>query len=91
MIHDTALILDGMEESLRAALKICEDFEGVSGLRLNKSKTNVMWIGESKNRRDSLCEHCGLSWTSRVNYPGVEIGPLLSNMAEYNYAAGIRK
>ena len=88
---DTALILDGSENSLRAALKICEDFEGVSGLKLNKSKTNVMWIGGNKYRRDSLCEDCGLNWTRQVNYLGVEIGPLLTNMAEYNYAVRIRK
>ena len=88
---DTALILDGTENSLRAALKTCEEFEGVSGLKLNKSKTNIMWIGKNKNRHDSLCEECGLNWTKQVNYLGVEIGPLMPNMAEINYAAKINK
>ena len=58
---DTAVILDGTESSLRAALKLWEDFGGVSGLKLNKSKTNVMWIGGSKYRRDLLCKDYGLN------------------------------
>ena len=82
---------NGTENSLRAALKTCEDFEGVSGLKLNKSKTNAMWIGGSKYRCDYLCEDCGLNWTRQVYYLGVEIGPLLTNMAAYNYAVRIRK
>ena len=70
-------------------MKIYEDFEGVSGFKLNR--TNVMWIGGSKNRLDSHYEDCSLIWTRQVNYLGVKISPLLSNMAEYNYAVRIRK
>ena len=50
-----------------------------------------MWIGKNKNRNDSLCEDCGLNWTKQVNYLGVEIGPLMPNMAELNYAVKVNK
>ena len=88
---DTALIINGTEGSLIAALKICEDFEMVSGLKLNKSKTNIMWIGRNKIRQDILCREYGLNWTKQVNYLGVDIGPTMRNMADENYASKIAK
>ena len=88
---DTALILNGTEDCLRAALEVFDDFEGVSGLRLNKSKTNIMWIGADKNRQDTICKEFDLKWTNQVNYLGVVIGPLMTNMADYNYSIKIDK
>ena len=50
---DTTLILDGSNESLISALQILDDFSKISGLRLNDSKTEALWIG-SKTRHEKI-------------------------------------
>ena len=45
---DTTLILDGSERSLLSALNTIEIFGTVSGLKMNKSKTKLIWIGRKK-------------------------------------------
>ena len=42
---DTTLILDETLRSLQAALNTFEVFGSFSGLRMNKSKTKLIWIG----------------------------------------------
>ena len=42
---DTTLLLDGSQGSLQAALNTIEIFGTYSGLRMNKDKTKVIWIG----------------------------------------------
>ena len=41
---DTTLFLDGSEESLLRVLKILEEFGNCSGLKINTSKTEAIWI-----------------------------------------------
>ena len=41
---DTTLILDGSEKSLTSAIQILDDFGKISGLTLNDSKTEALWI-----------------------------------------------
>ena len=43
---DTVIILDGTENSLRALVKELEEFYTMSGPKINKSKTQLVWIGE---------------------------------------------
>ena len=50
---NTTLTLDGSKESLIAALQNLDDFSKVSGLRLNDSKTEALWIG-SKTRQGKI-------------------------------------
>ena len=47
---DTTLILDGSEKSLTSAIQILDDFGKISGLKLNDSKTEALWIG-SKGKK----------------------------------------
>ena len=42
---DTSLALDGSPQSLFAALDTIEYFSSFSGLRINTSKTKIVWIG----------------------------------------------
>ena len=46
---DTTLTLDSSEQSLDESLRLLDIFESVSGLRLNCSKTEAMWIGSKAN------------------------------------------
>ena len=45
---NTTLILDGSVSSLQAALNTLEVFGNFSGLRMNREKTKVIWIGRKK-------------------------------------------
>ena len=48
---DTTLILDGSVSSLQAALNILEAFCNFSGLRMNREKTKVIWIGRKNTQK----------------------------------------
>jgi hypothetical protein len=39
-----------------------EWFKKISGLKINFSKTQVIWIGSKKYSSDRLCENWNLSW-----------------------------
>ena len=41
---DTTLILDGSQHSLQSALNTLEIYGNLSGLKMNKEKTKVIWI-----------------------------------------------
>ena len=51
---DTTLILDGSQQSLQAALNTLEIFGNFVGLKINKEKTKVLWIGRKKHSKDKL-------------------------------------
>ena len=59
---DASLILDGSERSLMASLKILEKFAQISGLKINYSKTEVIWIGSKAGSKDILCRNYNLEW-----------------------------
>ena len=53
---DTSLTLDGSSESLFSELEIIEFFSSFSGLKINTSKTKIVWIG-SKKFSDQVFHH----------------------------------
>ena len=58
---DATLFLNNLE-SLNKALGIVECFSEISGLNLNKSKTEAMWLGSCENRmnpNNRLCWKTG--------------------------------
>ena len=59
---DTTLILDGSRESLVAALQTLEDFSNISGLRLNDSKTEALWIGSKTGQEKIYLPQKDLKW-----------------------------
>ena len=54
--------------SVEILIKILNDFEKCSGLKMNLSKTKAMWIGASKH---SLEKPLGLDWCSGVKTLGI--------------------
>ena len=48
LADDTSLILDGSERSLQTSLTTLKRFANMSGLHINYSKTQVVWIGSKK-------------------------------------------
>ena len=49
--NDTTLFLDGSESSLQYTLNVLEIFGSLSGLKMNLSKTRMLWIGKNVVKR----------------------------------------
>ena len=59
---DTTIILDGTEDSLQAALNVLEIFGGISGLKVNTEKTQIVWIGRKRGSKVKLKVNRELRW-----------------------------
>ena len=59
---DTFLVLDGCETSLRETLICFENFYKASGLKINTSKTRVIWVGNKRYSNQILCPDFKLNW-----------------------------
>ena len=53
---------NGSQQSLQAALNTVEIFGNFSGLKMNKEKTKVIWIGRKKHSKDKLQISEKLDW-----------------------------
>lgn len=62
---DTTIILDGSEKSLQTLMSELESLYNMSGVKINQSKTQVLWIGSKKYYNHTLCKDIELIWTSR--------------------------
>ena len=83
---DTTLILDGTKNSLQSALNTIETFGNFSGLKMNKEKTKVIWIGRKKYSKEKLNVSEILDWGKcEFTLLGIEFSVNLSNMPEMNY------
>lgn len=58
LADDTTLFVKDKEAIIKN-LKLIEDFGEVSGLKLNKEKTEGLWIGVGENRQDMFA---GINW-----------------------------
>ena len=65
----TAFVKD--ERSLHALFNIIGDFERGSGAKLNKTKTEALWLGAWKDRPD---EPLGFSWFKKAKILGIVFG-----------------
>ena len=89
---DTTIILDGSKESLEAALNTIEIFGSISGLKMNTSKTKVVWIGRKKHSKDKLNVATNLSWgTSTFTLLGILFSSDLEDMPSLNYNIAMEK
>ena len=85
---DTTLILNlnGTQGSLQAALNTLEIFGSMSGLRINKEKTKMVWIGKKKWSKDKLEVSEMLEWgVTQFTLLGIKYSIKLSEMPTINY------
>ena len=83
---DTTIILDGSPQSLRECMRCIKSFQEVSGLHLNNSKTQAVWIGADAGRNDSICPEIEIQWTSEpVEYLGIRLNATGTDLPELNY------
>ena len=83
---DTAIILDGSEISLQETMKELNRFAVISGLKINYSKTQVVWIGSMKYSQNTLCTNWNLQWgKTTFTYLGIDFNTDLSKMIKTNF------
>ena len=66
----TAFVKD--ERSLHLLFNVIHTFEAGSGAKLNRTKTEALWLGAWSNRQD---RPLGLSWVKKTKILGVVFGP----------------
>ena len=67
MADDTTVFVED-PDSLEHTLNILALFEQYAGLRLNKSKTEAMWLGKDRNRNTTPVE---VKWVKQVHSLGI--------------------
>ena len=83
---DTTLTLDGSQKSLQAALNTLEIFGSISGLKMNTTKTKVIWIGRKRYSKDKLVTSPMLEWgNTEFDLLGLKFSINLDNMIKINY------
>ena len=69
----TAIIMDRGETSLKETMKELNSYALISGLNINFSKTQVVWIGSMKYSQATMCPDWNLSWgKSKFSYLGLD-------------------
>ena len=83
---DTTLLLDGTQKSLQASLNAIEIFGTFSGLKMNKDKTKIIWLGRQKHSEDKLVTNPPLAWGEvEFDLLGLKFHVDLEKMMEINY------
>jgi exonuclease III len=67
MADDTTIFVEDLD-SLKCVLKIISLFHMFAGLKLNKTKTEAMWLGKSRNCKE---QPLGLKWVNEVHSLGI--------------------
>ena len=64
---DTSLFLRDKDD-LEIGLRIFDQYESISGLKLNKNKTQAMWLGSEKENNS---KPSGLKWVKQIKILGI--------------------
>jgi hypothetical protein len=78
---DTSILLKD-ENQIANTIETISSFSSVSGLTLNIEKTEAMWLGSFKNRKD---KPFGFQWPKVIRYLGVYIGYDTNETNQYNW------
>lgn len=74
--YDVLIFFDGLAESLRGILQILEEFRLISGLKINKQKSELLLDGGCATRCRSLAMEVGIEQGSLpLRYLGVPLSP----------------
>ena len=89
---DTTLILDGSQHSLQSALNTLKIYGNLSGLKINKEKTKVIWIERKKQSKDKINVTTNLDWEcTDFTLLGIEFSTSISLIPERNYTKALEK
>ena len=89
---DTTLTLDGSQVSLQAALNTLETCGTYSGLKMNKEKTKVIWLGRKKHSKEKLNVSLNLDWgCSEFTLLGIKFSTDMEKMSDANFTPALAK
>ena len=77
---DLTAYLDGSESSLRGIINILDEFQAISGLKINLSKCKAVWIGRNRGFNVKVCEDLKLIWAHNFTLLGIELDSDLAKM-----------
>ena len=80
---DTFLILDGSEIATKGALQILNNFEKVSGLRINVDKTQVIKLGQTNN--NPICPVLNVPYSQTFKLLGINFSTNLDEINDLNF------
>ena len=82
---DTTLILNGTTQSLQAAFNTLEIYGSMSGLEVNKDKTQIVWIGKKKRCKERVkISDFSLNTTSDFKLLGIIFNTQLEQCTKVN-------
>ena len=89
---DTTLILNSNLDSLSAALDTINNFGKSSGLKLNDKKTEALWIGSMKGKKEKLSPEKNFKWPEiKIKDLGVWISTDPAVTLNMNYTEKVEK
>ena len=83
------LLLNNIDE-LCTAISILDYFGDVSGLKLNLSKCEGLWLGQYKYRQKN-CTLFGIRWPDQIRYLGIYVGYSADKNIQMNWNCKIEK
>ena len=87
---DLSVFLEYSERDLRAVMTVLEDFYKLSGLEINRSKTQVVIFGKIPEGDYEICKDLKLSWKQSFKLLGIVFDTRLEKMFD-NYTIAIEK
>ena len=83
---DTALCLDGSEESFIATIETLDNFSALSGLLINNEKTQLLWLGSRKNSNIKYMRDRNFTWDPGIiTLLGIKLSAELGDIININY------
>ena len=83
---DSEILLDGNRDSFEETFVTIDKFSKASGLRLNVSKTNAVWLGSQRNSTVKFMPHLDIKWNpSKFKILGIWFTNDLVNCIELNF------
>ena len=77
---DLTCYLDGSEKSLKNTIKTLDNFQRISGLKINLGKCKAVWIGKKRFSNEKLCQNLKLIWSDTFSLLGLEFDSDLAKM-----------
>ena len=83
---DTALALDGSEQSFTESMNILNIFADISGLKINIEKTQIVWLGNRRGRGIRYLRDKNFIWDpGTFRYLGVIFSTQVNEIVRLNY------
>ncbi len=87
---DDCVLLINDENELCKTLSVLDKFGKISGLNLNLSKCEGLWLGKNKNNQHQ-CNLFGLKWPEQLRYLGIYVGHSKDGNIKVNWIQKLEK